>query len=142
MFLTVCIYSRDSYWQSALYLLLSMFTSSFLYAIFPFEGRRKNYVENFNELVTFGCALLQMVLVGCTIKSRPKQVLANFIIAGVSFMIMANSFLFVSDLGHQATLEFKRRYGRWKAAQQIVKRRIVVQKYSSSNSDEVSEHSE
>lgn len=100
VFLTVCIYSRDSYWQSAFYLSLSMLASSYLYAIFPFEGTRRNYIENLNELIIFVCALLQMVLVGCNIKSKPRQSLSNLIIAGISFMIVANLVLFVADIAH------------------------------------------
>ena len=74
-----------------------------------------------------------MVLVGCSLKSKARQVLTDLIIAAVSLLTVTNCYLFVTDFGHQVTLEFKRRYGRWNAAKSVNRKRIVVKKYSSSN---------
>ena len=58
IFITVCTYSNDGYWQSSTFIVLSMFASAYLYTIFPFKYSRKNYVENFNEIMIFFCAVV------------------------------------------------------------------------------------
>lgn len=59
IFITVCVKSSDSYWQSSTFIVLSMLCSAYVYAVFPFKYKRKNYVENFNELMIFVCAIIQ-----------------------------------------------------------------------------------
>jgi len=56
--ITVCIKSNDGYWQSSTFIVLSMICSAYVNAIFPFKYSRKNYVENFNEVMIFMCALI------------------------------------------------------------------------------------
>ena len=66
IFISVCTYTNDNYWQSTIFLALSMITSAYLYAIFPFKYSKKNYIENLNELIIFFCAVFQMILAGYT----------------------------------------------------------------------------
>ena len=67
IFITICIYSHNnSYLQSATLIVLFMIISTFVYSMSPFQILRKNYIENFNELMLFLCALFQMVLAGYT----------------------------------------------------------------------------
>lgn len=69
IFITVCTYSGDSYWQSSTFIVLSMISSAYLYTIFPFRYSRKNYIENFNEIMIFFCAVFQLILAGYTMNT-------------------------------------------------------------------------
>ena len=69
IFITVCIFSSDSYWQSSTFVVLSMVASAYLYTIFPFKYSRKNYIENFNEVMIFFCGVLQLILAGYTMNT-------------------------------------------------------------------------
>lgn len=66
IFLTVCVYTNDSYVQSATYTISSMISGAYMAAAFPFEVLSKNYIENFNEVIVFVCGVFQMVLAGYT----------------------------------------------------------------------------
>jgi len=83
-----------------------MIISTFVYSMSPFQILRKNYIENFNELMLFLCALFQMVLAGYTFDnstgkaSSTRLSVSNFIIASISFLIAVNTFEAVSDLVH------------------------------------------
>ena len=41
-----------------------MIASAYLNALFPFKYSKKNYIESFNEIMVFTCALLQMIMAG------------------------------------------------------------------------------
>ena len=43
-----------------------MVSGAYMAAAFPFEDLRKNYIENFNEVIVFICGVFQMVLAGYT----------------------------------------------------------------------------
>ena len=57
VFLTVCVYTNDSYWQVAVYTVCSMISGAYMAAVFPFDELRKNRLENFNEVIVFSCGV-------------------------------------------------------------------------------------
>ena len=129
IFISVCVKSSDSYWQSATFIVLSMLTSAYLYAIFPFKYTRKNYVENFNEAMIFLCAIMMQCLSGFTMNSSigsgskgsvsagalARAGMANFVLACISFIIAVNVFFSASDISHQVYLHLKKMYLKLKA---------------------------
>lgn len=131
IFITVCVKSNDGYWQSSVFIVLSMLCSAYVYAIFPFKLKRKNYVENFNEMMIFMCAIIQQVLAGITMNNtvgsdsrglisegaRTRQGLAHFVMASISFVIAVNLYFASGDFLHQVLLHFKRWYIRLSAKQ-------------------------
>jgi len=57
VFLTVCVYTNDSYWQISVYTISSMFSGAYMAAVYPFEELRKNRIETFNEIMVFVCGV-------------------------------------------------------------------------------------
>jgi len=54
-----------------------MLSSAYIYVTTPFLTDKKNYIETYNELMIFVCAVLQMVLAGYTIKERQQTSVEN-----------------------------------------------------------------
>ena len=130
IFITVCIKSNDTYWQTATFVVLSMICSCYVYAIFPFKYSRKNYVENFNELMIFMCALIMQVLGGYTLPAgsssskggispvvKTRFGASYYIVACISLMVAVNVFFASSDVCHQVILHLKKWYLRLRANQ-------------------------
>ena len=110
-----------------------MICSAYVNAIFPFKYTRKNYVESFNEIAIFVCALIQQVLAGITMSTsfgsesqnlisegaRTRQALANFVMSIVSCLIAVNLFFSTTDVCHQVVLHAKRWFVILKSTQKM-----------------------
>jgi putative copper export protein len=129
IFITVCIKSSDGYWQTSTFIVLSMICSCYVYAIFPFKYSRKNYVENFNEMMIFMCAIIMQVLAGVTMNTsvgsgkdgsisagaQTRFGISSFVVACISLMVAVNVFFASSDFCHQVILHLKKWYLQLKA---------------------------